>query len=172
MAKYRKGLWFLGALLALAAAASALELSLVSYQVVREVDASGRVVEKLVPAAEVAPGDVLEWVLTAKNRSDQALKEVALTVPIPPHTAYLPGSVRPLALKRDERVVKVAPVFSYDGVHFAPPPLKKKIFVRENGRLVEKEVVVPPSAYTHVRWLVPELLPGETVQVRLRTRVR
>jgi hypothetical protein len=162
----------LGVFLAFALAASALKLELASYRVVREADASGKVVERLVPAAKVAPGDVLEWVLTAKNETDRALHRVALTIPIPPNTAYIAGSARPLLLKHGDRGVRATPVFSYDGEHFAPPPLKKKVRVQENGKTVEKEVVVPPSAYTHVRWVVPELLPKERVQVRLRTRVR
>ena len=153
---------------ALALAASGLKLELVSYKVVKVQTEEGRTVEKRVPAAEVAPGDVLLWVLTAENVSGRTLKQVALTIPIPPNTVYVAGSARPLKLGE----VVVQPLFSYDGVHFSPPPLKKRVRVEENGKVVEKEVVVPPEEYTHVRWLLPELKPGEKVQVSLRTRVR
>jgi len=155
-------------LAALALAVQGLRLELVSYKVLKLTNERGEVVEKTVPAAEVAPGDVLLWVLTAENASGKVLKRVALTIPIPPHTAYLAGSARPLELGEDV----IEPLFSYDGVHFARPPLKKRVKVREGDRVVEKEVVVPPEAYTHVRWLVPELRDGEKVRVSLRTQVR
>lgn len=161
----------LAIVLGLALAASALKLDLRSYKVV-QVRENGKTEERLVPAAEVAPGDVLEWVLRAENTSDRALKKVALTIPIPPETVYLEGSAQPLRLKRGDTELRVDPVFSYDGVHFSPPPLTKKVHVREGGKVVEKVVVVPPTAYTHVRWLVPELFPRERVEVRLRTQVR
>ena len=149
-------------------AASGLRLELASYKVVKVAAGEGKTVEKTLPAAEVAPGDVLLWVLTAENESDKRLHQVALTIPIPPSTVYIEGSAKPLKWKGSV----IWPLFSYDGVHFSRPPLKRRVRVRENGRVVEKEVVVPPSAYTHVRWVVPELGPGEKVQVRLRTRVR
>ncbi len=155
-------------LAALALAASGLELELASYKVLKFTNDEGEVVEKTVPAAEVAPGDVLLWVLTAKNTSGKTLKQVALTIPIPPRTVYIAGSAHPLKLGE----VVIEPLFSYDGVHFSRPPLKKRIRVKEGDRFVEKEVVVPPEAYTHVRWLVPRLEPGVKVQVSLRTRVR
>ena len=153
---------------ALAWAASGLELELASYKVLKFTNDQGEVVEKTVPAAEVAPGDVLLWVLTAQNASGKTLERVALTIPIPPHTVYVAGSARPLKLGE----LTIEPLFSYDGTHFARPPLKKRVKVQEGDRVVEKEVVVPPEAYTHVRWLVPELRDGEKVQVSLRTQVR
>ena len=152
----------------LAQASVGLKLELASYKIIKVAGEGGKTVEKKIPAAEVAPGDVLLWVLTAKNTSGRTLERVALTIPIPPRTVYIAGSAHPLKLGE----VVIEPLFSYDGVHFSRPPLKKRIRVKEGDRFVEKEVVVPPEAYTHVRWLVPRLEPGVKVQVSLRTRVR
>ena len=163
-----KGLVLLG-LATLALAASPLVLRLTSYKVIHEKDENGKIVERLVPAAEVKPGDVLEWVLEAENKGDAPLENVALTIPIPPNTVYLEGTARPLEL---EGGVKVLPLFSYDGVHFSRPPLKKVVKVKVGDRVVTKEVVVPPEEYTHVRWVVPRLDPGQKVRVSLRTKVR
>jgi len=33
-------------------------------------------------------------------------------------------------------------------------------------------VEVKPEAYTHARWVLPELGPGQSVLVKLRTQVR
>ena len=151
------------------AAASALELDLRSYKVVLVKDATGKEVERLVPAKEVKPGDILEWVLKAKNNSDSPLKEVSLTIPIPPYTVYLAGTARPLRL---DNGVTIAPLFSYDGTHFARPPLTKVIKVEKDGRIITKVVIVPPEQYTHVRWVVPSLAPSQMVKVGLRTKVR
>ena len=155
-----------------AGAVGALSLRLDSYQVITVKDEQGKVTERLVPAAEVKPGDILEWVLTAKNTSGKPLKNVALTIPIPPETFYIAGTAKLLRYQLDERELLVHPLFSYDGVRFSPPPLKKKVKMREGDRIVEKEVVVPPEQYTHARWVLPELPPGKEVSVSLRTRVR
>ena len=156
------------ALLGLALAAQdGLKLELKAYKVLL-VEEDGKTVEKLVEALEVAPGDVLEWVLTAKNEGKVPLRQVALTIPIPKNTVYIPGTAKPLVLGE----LKIEPLFSYDGKRFARPPLKKKIKVKVGDRVEEKEVVVPPEEYTHVRWVVPELAPGQVVKVSLRTRVR
>jgi len=153
----------------LALAAGSLQLELKSFKVIKVEDKEGKIVERLIPAAEVKPGDILEWVLTAENVGKDPLKQVALTIPIPPNTIYVKGTARPLEL---EGGVKVLPLFSYDGVHFSRPPLKKIIKVREGDHEVTKEVIVPPEEYTHVRWVVPQLNPGQKVKVSLRTKVR
>jgi len=171
MKNVRANAWIVLVLVAgfVAVAASPLRLSLVSFKVVPIKQEDGKVIERLLPAAEVKPGDVLEWVLEAENIGQAPLLDVALTIPIPPNTVYIPGSAKPLKL--DEKHV-IEPLFSYDGVHFGKPPLKREIKVKEGDRIVTKIVVVPPEDYTHVRWVVPRLDPGQKVKVSLRTKVR
>ena len=167
--KLRIGIALTFVIWALALAASPLRLALESYKIVQVQNEKGEWVEKRIPAAEVAPGDVLEWVLTAENVGKEPLENVALTIPIPPNTYYLEGSAKPLKLP-DGTVVE--PLFSYDGVHFSRPPLKRTVKVKQGDRVVTKVVVVPPEEYTHVRWVVPRLDPGQKVSVSLRTKVR
>jgi len=167
--------WFkllIAGLVALAvawAAQNPLWLELGSYRVVETRDDHGRLVEAFELADSAAPGNLLEWRLRAENRSDAALHGVALIIPIPSGTVYLAGSAQPLALGATE----ILPEFSYDGgEHFARPPLYRKKIVEANGIRKEVLVEVPPEAYTHVRWVLPEFAPGRTVTVKLRTRVR
>ncbi len=170
--KKSRVLWLVAAamvVLTIALAASPLRLVLQSYKVVQIKGEDGKLIERLIPAAEVKPGDILEWVLEAENVGDIPLTDVALTIPIPSNTIYLAGSAKPLKLAEG---VVIYPLFSYDGVHFSRPPLTREIKVKEGDRWVTKKVVVPPEEYTHVRWVVPRLDPGEKVRVSLRTKVR
>ncbi|MCS6869231.1 hypothetical protein [Thermus sp.] len=117
----------------------------------------------------VRPGDLLEWRLLAENRSQGALRQVALVIPIPKETRYLEGTAKPLSLGS----ATIRPEFSFDGGKtFGFPPLKKRVRVVENGKEVEKEVEVKPEEYTHARWVLPEMPKGARVQVSLRTVVK
>ncbi|WP_457636840.1 hypothetical protein [Oceanithermus sp.] len=149
------------------------KLELTSYKVIVTVGEEAKRVEKLVPATEVAPGDVLEWRLRAVNTSDQALKDVAMVIPIPPQTYYQKGSAVALTLVIDGSKTVVKPQFSFDGGKtFGFPPLFKEVKIKEDGKEVVKKVQVPPEEYTHARWVLPVMQPGETVEVFLRTVVR
>lgn len=152
------------------AAAQPLWLELTSFRVLQVTNAAGERLEVFERAATAAPGETLEWRLAATNRSDQALEDVVLVIPVPPGTRYLAGSAQPLDLGEG---VEVRPEFSFDGgTQFARPPLYKKVVVVTDGVEQEREVEVKPEAYTHVRWVLPVLNAGQTVTVRLRTVVR
>ncbi len=123
--------------------------------------------EVLVEALEVAPGDVVVWRLLAENKGKDPLRQVALVIPIPKETVFLEA---PLLRFRE---AQIRPEFSFDGGKtFGFPPLKKRVRVMEGGTEVEKEVEVKPEEYTHVRYTIPELKPGERVEVLVRTKVR
>ncbi|WP_051913558.1 hypothetical protein [Thermus caliditerrae] len=158
--------WWVWVFFALALAlAQALSLDLRPY-LVKVVE--GKEVYEENPLA-VKPGDVVEWRLVAENRSQGALRQVALVIPIPKETYYLEGSAKVLALNGST----IRPEFSFDGGKtFGFPPLKKRVRVVENGKEVEKEVEVKPEEYTHARWVIPEMAKGARVQVSLRTVVR
>ncbi|WP_424155641.1 hypothetical protein [Thermus aquaticus] len=150
--------------LALAQTAQPLLLDLKAQKVVVK---EGK--EVLEEALAVVPGDTLEWRLVAENRGKETLRQVALVVPIPKETFYLDGTATPLRLGN----ATIRPEFSFDGGKtFGLPPLKKRVRVVENGKEVEKEVEVDPKEYTHARWVLPELKPGQKVEVRLRTMVK
>ena len=157
----------------LALAQNPVNLELVSFKVVAHKSESGRLIEELKPAVKVFPGDVLEWRLRAKNNSKIIIKNVSLIIPIPAETYYLKNSASVLQVKHGDQEITIRPSFSYDGGHtFARPPLFKEVRRVVNGKEVVKEIPVPPEEYTHARWVLEEMLPGETVEVFLRTVVR
>ncbi len=64
------------------------------------------------------------------------------------------------------------PLFSIDrGKTFAAKPTKT-VTVTENGKAVQRVVPASPSDYTNVRWELPELGAGQTVNCNLRVRVK
>jgi len=151
------------------AAQEPLLLELTSYRVVETHNDRGEKVEAFRSAESATPGDLLEWRLHAVNRSGTVIHDVILVIPIPAGTVYQPGTALPLVLGE----AKVLPEFSYDGgVQFSRPPLYRKAIIEVSGIKKEVQVEVPPEAYTHVRWVLPEFAPGRTVTVQLRTRVR
>lgn len=166
--------WRLGAVLlglvglVLAQAASDVRLDLKAFRVV-SVQEQTRTVERLEPALDAKPGQVIQYQLTALNTLTSPLRQVALVIPIPPTTAYQAQSALPLRLG-DTLVV---PEFSFDGgKSYGRPPLKRKLKVVENGKEVEKEVEVKPEEYTHARWVIPQMEPQQTLNLTLRVVVR
>ncbi len=114
-------------------------------------DKAGKDVAK--PATEVEPGQVVEYRLTYKNVSDQALKGIAVTGPIPNATDYMAETAGTKA--ESDFVVSID-----GGKTFEAEPVKR-IVTDENGKQVEK--IIPPSEYSHVRWnLKQPLSAGET----------
>lgn len=166
--------WRLGAVLlglvglVLAQAASDIRLDLKAFRVVT-VQEQNRTVERLEPALDAKPGQIIEYQLTARSTRDTPLRQVALVIPIPSSTAYQAGSAQPLRLGS----TLVAPEFSFDGGgSYALPPLKRKLKLVENGKEVEKEVEVKPEEYTHARWVIPQMEPKQTLTLSLRVVVR
>ena len=131
-------------------------------------DARGQ--ETLTPTganARPRPGDLLAWTATAVNDLPGSVPDLALTIPIPATTAYLEGSA---VLRIGAQIL--SPVFSFDGQHFAPAPLKRKVTVVRNGVSTLQEVTVPPSEYRAVRWILPALAARSQAMAELRTSVR
>ncbi len=167
-----KRVWMLclGMLLAFALAQpqDAVRLDLQAFRVLSVQD-NGKVVEKFEVAADARPGQIIEYRLEAANVTDRGLRQVALVIPIPKSTAYQSLSAAPLRLGQ----TLIAPQFSFDGGNsYGVPPLKRMVRVLENGKEVSKEVEVKPEEYTHVRWLLPQLIAKENVMLKLRTVVR
>jgi len=145
-----------------------IKLDLKAFRVVG-VQEQNRTIERLEPAIEAKPGEVVEYQLTAQNTTDTVLRQVALVIPIPASTAYQPSSAQPLQLG-DTLVIAE---FSFDGGRtYGKLPLKRKVKVMENGKEVEKEVEVKPEEFTHARWVLPQMGARQTVMLKLRTIVR
>ena len=110
--------------------------------------------EVATPAKEVAPGQTVEYRLIYKNVSKKALKDIAVTGPIPSTTDYLANTANTKA----ETSFQV----SIDGGKtFESEPVKRTV-LDEKGKKVEK--VIPPSEYTHVRWTMKKALEAGEAQ--------
>lgn len=150
---------------AVAQGAAPLRLTL-SQDLVTVVTENGKAAEKLIPApGSVRPGDTLTQQLSVSNVSKKVWKNAVLGVPVPQGAVYLGGATPSSARWTTQ--------FSFDGGKtFAAAPLKKLVAVTENGVAVRREVVVPPSEYTNVRWVVGAIQPDETLKLGFRVKVK
>ena len=129
-----------------------LQINLVRSKIVLE---SGKETSK---AADVArPGDLLEEVATYTNVSKATLRNFEPTLPVPPNTELVPGSIKPANARA-----------SLDGASFSALPLKRKIR-QANG--VETEQVVPLAEYRYLRWYPGDLPAGKSMIVSARFKV-
>jgi len=141
----------------LALAAPTLSLSLMKVATVTK---EGVKSEVLVPADKVTPGDIL--LQRATLRSDKALKGGHIVLPVPKNTRFLSGTASTFQdLKID---------YSADGKAFSAQPMKT-VTVTENGKAVQKQVLVPPNEYAAVRWTVISLPKDAEVTVSYRVTV-
>lgn len=106
--------------------------------------------EQLRPATSARPGQVVEYRITAVNRSEETLPEgiVEIIGPIPDGTSYVPNSATPSS----ERVLTE---YSAPGSQeYSEEPV-----LLENG---DERQVAEPETYDAIRWtlLVP-LEPGQ-----------
>lgn len=158
-----------------------LQLTLSAQRVVVMATDQGSV-ETLQPADQAAPGDVLEWRLTATNTTDHALQQVVLTLPIPAQDGYLAGTLlagpqaAPVALPDAAAPTDATlptPLFSADGgASYAAAPLTRTLTRTVNGKQVTETRTLAPATYTDLRLTVPEMQPGTTYVVLVRTEVR
>lgn len=112
--------------------------------------------EALVPAEAVKPGDVIEYTAIYRNTGKQPVRSLEATLPIPPNTEFVVGSIRPAGAKA-----------STDGAAFANLPLKRR--VTRDGKQVEEEV--PTREYRALRWFPGELGADKSVSYTARVKV-
>jgi uncharacterized repeat protein (TIGR01451 family) len=142
----------------LAAEEQALRSELEAYLV--EIDANGN--EVLRPADETEPGSVVEYRLQFTNVSADPIAELAVNGPVPARTTYLGKSATTEA--QANLVVSIDGGRSYES-----EPVVRSVH-EPDGTI--RQVVVPPSRYTHIRWLNEESLEANaTVSYRYRVRV-
>ena len=149
---------------ALAQSAPPLKL-LLTQDLVTVVTENGKSSEKItkMPAA-VRPGDLLSEQVSASNTSKAVLRNAVVRLNIPVGTQYSAGMSAGERWKTE---------YSADaGKTFAAAPLMKTIALTENGRTVQRQVVIPPSEYTGVRWTLPTLNPDETLKLSFRVTVK
>lgn len=143
------------ALLFVAAAAQAQPVSseLTIARVVAQPDGS----QRLAPAPEVGPGDLLQYTATYRNTSQRAVRRLAATLPIPPGTEYV-------AAPAVSGVIEA----SVGGTVFEPVPLMRKV-KRPDGQVAL--VAVPLAEYRALRWPERDLAAGSSIVASARVRV-
>lgn len=143
---------------------SPLKLTL-SQDLVQTVQLDGKTEERFTPAPKsVRPGDALREVLAVSNAGSKVLRGVAVKLPVPQGTVYSGGA---------SLGAGYATEYSFDGGKtFGPAPLKRKVTTTENGQSVSREVVVPPSEYTTVRWTMQTLNPDQALNLSFRVQVK
>lgn len=153
-----------GAAQAAAQVGEALSLKL-SMLLVKTVKVDGKATEQLLPnSGSVNPGDVISQVVSVRNTSGKAMRDLPVQLPVPRNTVYLAP---------EKGLDSTKTQYSIDGGKtFAAAPLKKTITVTENGKSVQREVEVKPSEYNAVRWIVAELAPGKSLELGYRIQVR
>ncbi|RMH12483.1 MAG: DUF11 domain-containing protein [Gammaproteobacteria bacterium] len=120
----------------------------------------GKSVTQRVPAKDIQPGEVIFYTLKYSNSGDAAARDVVINDPIPDKTVYVAGSV-----------TGPDPLFSIDGgKHFNRPSLLTYTITNARGRQEKK--VASPDRYTHIRWVIKEIAPGQTGQVGFQVRVQ
>lgn len=118
-------------------------------------DKAGKEIIKKAESAK--PGDIIEYRAELRNQSRGKLNGQALTLPIPPGTAYVPASALPSQVQA-----------STDGVKFEAAPLMQVV---RNAQGQEEKVAVPLEAYRALRWPVADLPAGKSFQAKARVRV-
>lgn len=139
---------------AAAVPASDLAVELAVYRVQK--NPNGK--ELLTPAAQVKPGDVLEYRAVYRNRGKQRVRSVRASLPIPAGNAVLAvDSPRP-----------AHPLASTDGSHFAPFPLMRWVVLPDGQR---EQRPVAAAEYRSLRWELGDLAAGGSAKVSARVRV-
>jgi hypothetical protein len=146
---------------ALSSAALAAPTLTVSILNITSVTKDGVKSEVLTPTKTVHPGEVL--MQRAVLKTDKALVNGRVTLPLSANTRYLPGSASVLP--------GTVLDFSADGGKtFSLKPLKT-VTVTENGKTVEKTIAVPESEYNALRWTITQTAPGSETIVSYRYQV-
>jgi uncharacterized repeat protein (TIGR01451 family) len=143
-----------------ASAAPRITLSIEQAKEVAEVKGGARSV-RLVPAKEASPGEVVEYTLHYKNEGDEPATSANIDDPIPKGSSYLAGT----AAGEGTEIT-----FSTDGGKTFAPAVKLTYEVRGAGGQVERRTATPGD-YTHVRWTVKSIPPGQGGKVTFRVRV-
>lgn len=113
------------------------------------IDDNGAEVSEVATVAE--PGEIMEYRLTFVNNGDSSVSGLKVVDPIPENTTFVSDSAR-------TEVTSSFEVSIDGGESFESEPVTR-IETQADGS--QKEVVIPPAQYTHIRWAVEDALQGE-----------
>ena len=136
------------------AAEEAVQILLTQQKVIK--DKNGK--EQKIDAANVLPGDIVEYQATYRNVSKGRVSGLLADLPIPEGLAYVEGSATPAA------GLKAAAVKTPSPASVSALPLMGKDATGTTVRL-------PLSDYRVLRWNVGTLAPGAQVVVSARAKV-
>ncbi len=114
--------------------------------------------ETLSPAAQIKPGDLVEYRATYSNAGDQPARQMLATLPVPAGMEFVGRTARPAKLEA-----------SLDGRTFAAVPLTRRV-KQADGREVVR--AVPLAEYRYLRWTLGTLAAKSTRTVSARMRVQ
>ncbi|ASJ76602.1 DUF11 domain-containing protein [Granulosicoccus antarcticus] len=112
-------------------------------------DSQGNEVIQATAAAK--PGELMEYRLTFVNSGESAVSGLNVIDPIPANTTFVSDSANSNADSLFEVSIDGGRTFEKEPV--------MRIETQADGS--QKEVVIPPAQYTHVRWAVEESLDAE-----------
>ena len=141
----------------LALAKASVEGRIEAYLVSTDADGT----ELVEPAVVAEPGELMEYRLTFVNHGDSAVSGLQVVDPIPENTTFVGGSASADAKARFE--------VSIDGGRSFESEPVTRVETQPDGS--QKQVVVPPAQYTHLRWAVEDALAGEGGEQRYVYRV-
>ena len=118
-----------------------------AYIVTKDSDGS----ELVLPAEETVPGQVMEFRIVFTNNGDSNVSGIKVVDPIPNNTRFIGDS-------HSADVQALFEVSIDGGESFEPEPVKR-LETQADGS--QKEVIIPPEQYTHVRWVAAEELASE-----------
>ncbi len=107
--------------------------------------------EKITLTSEAVPGQVMEFQIVFTNNGDSDVSGIKVVDPIPQNTRYIEKS-------HDADVAAAFEVSIDGGETFESEPVLR-IETQADG--TQKQVVVPPEQYTHVRWVTEQGLPSK-----------
>jgi uncharacterized repeat protein (TIGR01451 family) len=125
------------------------------------VEENGKKVAKLVPAETVTAGETVTYTISYVNTGDEVATKVAIVDPIPTGMVYIPGSAS------NEANVS----FSIDqGATYKKPSLLTYEVKNPDGKTEKR--IASPEQYTHIRWEVPAIAPGEKGKLSFKVRMQ
>lgn len=121
---------------------------------------NGKEVRKIVEAKEITPGETVTYKISYENKGDEAATNVVIKDPIPEGTSFIPGT----ASETGDLTFSIDQGKSYK----KPALLTYEVTTPDGGK--EKQVA-SPEKYSHIRWTLPSVGPGEKGVVSFKVRV-
>ena len=113
--------------------------------------------EVLQVADRAMPGEIIQYDALYKNQSNNSVRQLEPTLPIPAGLEYIADSAKPAPARA-----------SLDGKNFAPIPLMRQVTL-PTGETTQEQV--PFSEYRALRWELGELDAGKTALISARAKL-